>query len=76
MQKEKKKSASWGDRKLINQAEKIPGTDFKIVTGVSSFEATSAAGFITKEENYIAHIFDGKVLVSMASENVEIDKRW
>jgi alanyl-tRNA synthetase len=61
--------------KLINQADKIPGTDVKIVTGISSSQASATAGFITKENNYVAHIFDGNVLVSMASENIEIDLR-
>ncbi len=74
-QKEKKKVPIDEIEKLIDQAVKIPGTDVKIVTGISSFEASATAGFITKEDNYVAHIFDGKVLVSMASENIEIDLR-
>ena len=75
IQKDKKKVPTDEIEKLINQAEKIPGTDIKIVTGISSFEATATAGFITKEKNFVAHIFDGKILVSMASENVDIDLR-
>jgi alanyl-tRNA synthetase len=75
IQKERKKVPVDEVEKLIDQAEIIHGTDIKIVTGLSTFEATSAAGFITKEGNYIAHIFDGNVLVSMASENVDIDLR-
>ena len=75
MQKDKKKVPIDEIEKLINQADKIKGTDIKIVTGISSFEATATAGFIIKEDNYVAHIFDGNVLVSMASENVDIDLR-
>jgi len=75
MQKNKKKVPIDEIEKLINQAYKIPGTDIKIVTGISLFEATATAGFITKENNFVAHIFDGNKLVSMASENVDIDLR-
>jgi alanyl-tRNA synthetase len=74
-QKNKKKVPIDEIEKLINQAYKIPGTDIKIVTGISLFEATATAGFITKENNFVAHIFDGNKLVSMASENVDIDLR-
>jgi len=75
VQKDKKKVPIDEIEKLINKADKVPGTDIKIITGISFFEATATAGFITKEDNYVAHIFDGNVLVSMASENVEIDLR-
>lgn len=75
MQKDKKKVPIDEIEKLINQAYKIPGTDIKIVTGISNFDATATAGFITKEKNFVAHIFDGRVFVSMASENVDIDLR-
>jgi len=75
MQKDKKKIPMDEIEKLFNKADKVPGTDIKIVTGISLFDATATAGFITKEDNYVAHIFDGNVLVSMASENVQIDLR-
>jgi alanyl-tRNA synthetase len=75
IQKDKKKVPIDEIEKLINQADKIPGTDIKIVAGISLFEAAATAGFITKENNYIAHIFDGNILVSMASENIDIDLR-
>ncbi|KYK33463.1 MAG: hypothetical protein AYK22_06620 [Thermoplasmatales archaeon SG8-52-3] len=60
---------------LINQAEIIPGTQIKIVTGISTSEGTTLAGTITKNDNFVVHIFDGKKLVSIASDNVEIDLR-
>ena len=60
---------------MISKAVTIPGTKIKIVTGLSSSEGTILAGTITKEDNYIAHIFDGNKLVSIASDNVEIDLR-
>ena len=59
----------------MNQAESIPGTNYKVIVGISSSDATATAGSIVKEDNYVTHIFDGKKLVSMASENVDIDLR-
>ena len=38
-------------------------------------DATSLAGELVKNKDVIAHIFDGKKLVSMASENIGIDLR-
>ena len=72
-QKDKKKVSGVEVEELINSAEVISG--IKIVTGKSTSEAASVAGAITREDNFVAHIFDGKKLVSMASENVEIDLR-
>jgi len=73
--KDKKKVSSDEIEDLINKAEIIPGTNIKVITGVSSSEATALAGSITKEDNFIAHIYDGKKLVSIASDNVDIDLR-
>ncbi len=73
--KDKKKISSDEIETLISQAEIIPGTKIKIITGISSMEGTTLAGAITKEDNYVVHIFDGKKLVSIASDNVEIDLR-
>jgi len=73
--KDKKKVSSDEIDTFISKAEKIPGTSIKIVTGISSHEGTTVAGTITKDDNYVAHIFDGKKLVSIASENVNIDLR-
>ena len=74
-QKDKKKISEADIEKLLTNAENIPGTDIKIVTGITSFDATSLAGAIVKEKNFVVHLFDGKKLVSMASENVGIDLR-
>ncbi len=74
-QKSKKQVSRNEIDRLISNAEKISGTDIKIVTGISEFEATAVAGAITKENNYITHIFDGNRLVSMASKNIDIDLR-
>jgi alanyl-tRNA synthetase len=73
--KDKKKVSSDEIEDLITNAETIPGTKIKVVTGISSSEGTTLAGSITKEENFVAHIFDGKKLVSIASDNVDIDLR-
>jgi len=74
-QKDKKKVSSEEIKKLISQAETIPKTKIKVVTGISSSEGTATAGAMTREDNYVAHIFDGNKLVSMASGNVSIDLR-
>ena len=47
----------------------------KVITGISSSEGIATAGAMTREDNYVAHIFDGNKLVSMASDNVSIDLR-
>lgn len=74
-QKNKKKVSSNEIRELIDNAELITGTDVKIVIGVTGSDGTVAAGSITKNDNFIAHIYDGNKLVSMASENIDIDLR-
>ena len=74
-QKDKKKVSSDEIEKLINQAETIFGTKIKVITGISSADGTATAGAITKKDNYVTHIFDGNKLVSMASDNVNIDLR-
>jgi alanyl-tRNA synthetase len=74
-QKDKKRVSDDEISNLLNSAIEIPGTIFKVITGISKSEAASVAGVITKQKSYIVHIFDGKKLVSMASRNVDIDLR-
>jgi alanyl-tRNA synthetase len=74
-QKDKKKVPLDEIDNLINQAIIIPDKNIKIVTGITKSDGTATAGTITKKDNFVVHIFDGKKLVSMASENVEIDLR-
>lgn len=74
-QKDKKKVSTDEIETLIKSAEIVPGTKIKIVSGLSSSDATAVAGAITKNDNYVAHIFDGNKIVSMASDNVDIDLR-
>ena len=74
-QKDKKKISGGDIETLINNSEAIPGTKIKVTTGISSSDGTATAGAIIKEGNYVAHIYDGKKLVSMASDNVNIDLR-
>ncbi|MCK4903035.1 MAG: hypothetical protein KAS76_06705, partial [Thermoplasmatales archaeon] len=74
-QKGKKKVSGGEIEELISNAELITGTEIKIVAGSSSSEATAVAGAITKDNDFVAHIFDGSNLVSMASDNVNIDLR-
>jgi len=74
-QKDKKKVTSDEIERLINQAETIPGTEIKVIAEITSYESTATAGVITKEDNYVVHIFDDNKLVSMASDNVNIDLR-
>ncbi len=74
-QKNKKKVTSNDINNYIKSAEIIPGTDFKIITGKTNLDAFAVSGAIVKNSGYIVHIFDGKKLVSMASENIDIDLR-
>lgn len=74
-QKDKKKVSNDEIQELINKAENIPGTIIKIISGITTSNATAVAGIITQSNNYIVHIYDGNKLVSMASENVIIDLR-
>jgi alanyl-tRNA synthetase len=74
-QKDKKKVSTDDVETLIKSAEIVPGTKIKITTGSSSSDATAIAGAIVKDDNYVAHIFDGNKIVSMASDNVDIDLR-
>ena len=73
--KEKKQVSSDEIENLLSKAELIPGTKIKVIIGTSSSEGTTVAGAITKDDDYVVHIFDGKKLVSIASDNVEIDLR-
>ena len=74
-QKNMKKVTNDDINHLIETAEDIKGTNYKIVTGITNSNATVIAGSIIKNSDYIVHIFDGKKLVSMASENIDIDLR-
>jgi len=74
-QKMKKQVSLDEIKQLLNQAEKIQGTKIKVIVGKSSSDGTATAGMITREGNYVAHIYDGKKIISMASENVNIDLR-
>jgi alanyl-tRNA synthetase len=73
--KDKKKVSSDEIEDLIAKAETVTGTKIKVVAGVSSSEGTILAGSITREDNFVAHIYDGNKLVSIASDNVDIDLR-
>jgi len=74
-QKNKKKISSDEINQLIEKAEIIPGVNVKIVVGITSSDGTVTAGVITRDDNFVVHVYDGKKLVSMASENVDIDLR-
>jgi alanyl-tRNA synthetase len=71
----KKKVASVEIEKLKNQAEIIPGTNVKIITNISKYESIITAVTLTKEPNYVVHIYDGNKITSAASKNVDIDLR-
>jgi alanyl-tRNA synthetase len=74
-QKQKKVVSSDAIERLKHDAFQIPGTTIKIITGLSETDAITIAGAIISEPGYVAHIYDGKKLVSAASDNVEIDLR-
>jgi len=71
----KKKVSSGEIDRLKSQAETVPGTQIKVITGLSEFDSIAIAGTITNEEGYVVHIYDGKKLTSSASGNVDIDLR-
>ncbi len=73
-QKEKKKVSKDEITDLIESAEKT-SNNTRIVTACTDSKATSVAGKLVKKGNIVAHIFDGKKLVSMASKDVKIDLR-
>ncbi len=74
-QKDKKKVSSDDINDLIESAEIISDKNYRVVTGITGSDATSLAGAIVKKPGFIVHIFDGKKLVSMASEDIDIDLR-
>ncbi len=75
VQKMKKKVSSGEIDRLKSQAETVPGTQIKVIAGLSEFDSIAIAGTITNEEGYVVHIYDGKKLTSSASGNVDIDLR-
>ncbi len=74
-QKQKKMVSSDIIEQLIHDSSAIPGTTIRLVTGVCDSDAITIAASIIKEPGYIVHIYDGKKLVSAASDDVDIDLR-
>jgi len=74
-QKQKKIVSEDVIERLIHEAYQIPGEALRIVTGICDTDAIRIAGTIIKQPGYIVHIYDGKKLVSAASDNVDIDLR-
>jgi alanyl-tRNA synthetase len=74
-QKQKKMVSTDIIERFIRDAYQIPETDIRIISGVCDNDAITIAGVLIKEPNYVVHIYDGKKLVSAASDNVEIDLR-
>jgi alanyl-tRNA synthetase len=74
-QKQKKVISSDAVAQLKRNAVRVPGTSVKVVSGVVQTDAIQTAGAIISEPGYVAHIYDGKKLVSAASDDVQIDLR-
>jgi len=74
-QKSKKKISSDEINQLKEKEELIPGTETKVIAAKTRYESTATAGMITKEPNYVVHLYDGSKLTSTASVNVNIDLR-
>jgi alanyl-tRNA synthetase len=74
-QKQKKMVSTDVIEQLTHNAYQISGTDIRIITGICDTDAIAIAGAIIKDPGYIVHIFDGKKLVSAASDDVDIDLR-
>jgi len=73
--KSKKKISSDEIDQLKEKEELIPGTKTKVIAAKTRYESTATAGMITKEPNYVVHLYDGLKLTSTASVNVNIDLR-
>ncbi len=60
---------------LQEQAEPIPGTSYQVITAKTNSNGTALAGSIISNPGFIVHLYDGKKLISAASEDVDIDFR-
>lgn len=74
-QKQKKTVSSSALDQLKQSAYIIPGTAMKVITWISDTDAIAVAGALINEPGYVVHIYDGKKLVSAASDDVSIDLR-
>ncbi|MEF8848863.1 MAG: alanine--tRNA ligase [Candidatus Thermoplasmatota archaeon] len=74
-QKEKEKVSSNEIESLEEKAEKIKGTDIKIIIGKSESKGTNVAGRLIQKNKFVVHIYDGNKIVSAASEDIDIDLR-
>ena len=74
-QKQKKTVTSDALTELKQHAMVVPGTTMKVITGISETDAITIATTLINEPGYVVHIYDGKKLVSAASEDVMIDLR-
>jgi alanyl-tRNA synthetase len=74
-QKQKKMVSIESLEQLSHNAVQIPGTSIKIITGVVETDAIKTAGALISQPGFVVHIYDGKKLVSAASEDVDIDLR-
>ncbi|HIH28989.1 MAG TPA: alanine--tRNA ligase [Thermoplasmata archaeon] len=74
-QKQKKMVSSDIIEQLMQDAFEIPGTSIRMVIGICDSDAITIAGAIIQKPGYIIHIYDGKKLVSAASDDVDIDLR-
>jgi alanyl-tRNA synthetase len=74
-QKQKKMVSSEVIEDLVTNAYEIPGTPYRLVISRTDTDAIPVAALIIKNPGYIVHIFDGKKLVSAASDDVDIDLR-
>jgi alanyl-tRNA synthetase len=60
---------------LLNKAETIKGTEFKVLTAKTDTESNATAGALIEHESIVVHIYDGNKITSAASENIAIDLR-
>jgi len=74
-QKQKKTVSPSTLEELKRSAEEIPGTTWKVIIGNSGNDAIATAGALICEPGYVVHIYDGKKLVSAASDDIQIDLR-
>ena len=74
-QKQKRMVPTESVERLKKDAMQISGTSIKIIAARVETDAIKTAGAIICEPGYVVHLYDGKKLVSAASDDVEIDLR-
>ena len=74
-QKQKKSLSSDQLQTLKDQSQIIPETNLSVIIAEIPTEGVATAAALIKDGDTIVHLYDGKKLISAASDNVDIDLR-